>query len=288
MPFCAQKDCFNITMKYLYEPSNTSFATSAADIYRTAFEDQAGLLPISSTAAASSAFEGSTAVMTGIGAQQDCLALSVWSTGAGKGKAFAEANRLRDELFQPYLPGFGPSKELVQEVAKAGLQPLIDGGAADSTGIAIALGAGATEILAVTNTGPGSLSAASLFSIFAGSNTATNDVIASPTATEMADIFGKLDRIPALPGSRFLTAIIYGSIPCVTIENKFFGVPGNQKFTLNIIAVETNNITLGLIEEGFSYNSFFNFGTVTGEVARTLTDAKNKETTQGIIRKFFL
>jgi len=285
LPFCAREDCFNISLSYMSEPSNAQVSTMLSDVYRSAFEEKAGLLPISSTAAAGSAFEGDIAVQTGIGAQQGCLALAVWASGAGAGRAFTHANTLRDRLF---VPASGPSEGLFEEVARAGLQPLIDGGGADSTGIAIALGAGAKEVLAIVNTGRGSVTLSSLLSIFVGSNTAVNDVIASPTAGQVEELYGNFDRIPALPGSKYLQAVIYGSISCVTAQNDFFGVPGGQNVTLNIISVETDNITLGLIEEGFSYNSFFNFGTLSGEVARTLTSTENQAATRNIIEKFFL
>lgn len=287
LPFCRTSDCFSISLDYEFTPPNgatTQQRVSLGSVFQSAFEADAGKVPVSSASAASSAFEGITAVQTGLGGKQGCLSLAVWASGAPSGRSFTTANDLRTEMFS----GVALSTDLASRVVGDAIQPLLDGGLVESSGVAMAVAAGAVEVLAVINIGRGSQTLASLLSVFSGGGSPQSRVFDSPNTDQFQASFAAFPRIPAAQGSKFLQSIIYGSVQCVTRENPWFGITPDRPVTLNVIAIQTDNITIGLIEEGFSYNSFFNFGTLAGEVVQTLTGAESRAHTRSILQQFFL
>mmetsp|Transcript_114229 Transcript_114229/g.369414 ORF Transcript_114229/g.369414 Transcript_114229/m.369414 type:complete len:630 (+) Transcript_114229:175-2064(+) len=286
LPFCSSTDCNGYTLKYEANGEAVVGAPTLTfkDIFGPAFEESAGMVPISSAIAASSAFNGWDGVTSAIGAEQGCISLAAWTTGAKDGKSFVEADSIRNHFFEESVAQEGGIQSMALKAATAGLNPLIDGGYADVTGIANAVAAGASSVVAFIScyTGPDF----STLALFKGTLHPGSRIFNEPSVEEVAKQWDSFTAIPARAGSQFLQKIVYGTISAVTAANKHFGIEAGRSITLDLISIETANITIGLVEEGYSYNSFYQYGDLVGEIVQTL--AENPEATQALLQKFFL
>merc|ERR1719215_402697 len=118
------------------------------------------------------------------------------------------------------------SKRQAGNIAKAGLQPLVDGGPTDYTGLGHAVALGATDIVSMLNTGAGSMGIDSLLVQFEGEGNPERTIFKEPTAATMRAQYEKFTAIPGIKGSEFVDEIRFGSVACVTKANKWFGVTG--------------------------------------------------------------
>mmetsp|Transcript_99880 Transcript_99880/g.320457 ORF Transcript_99880/g.320457 Transcript_99880/m.320457 type:complete len:607 (+) Transcript_99880:78-1898(+) len=286
LPFCSSTDCNGFMLKY--EANGVAVVGAPTltfkDIFGPAFEESAGMVPISSAIAASSAFNGWDGVTSAIGAEQGCISLAAWTTGAKDGKSFVEADSIRNHFFEESVAQEGGIQSMALKAATAGLNPLIDGGYADVTGIANAVAAGASSVVAFIScyTGPDF----STLALFKGTLHPGSRIFNEPSVEEVAKQWDSFTAIPARAGSQFLQKIVYGTISAVTAANEHFGIEAGRSITLDMISIETANITIGLVEEGYSYNSFYQYGDLVGEIVQTL--AENPEATQALLQKFFL
>jgi len=295
VPFCSTEWCSTYAPSYdLNGKSLNGGGVPFTDFYASAFEKSAGRVPVSSAAASSSAFLGSLPLEVPELTEQGCASVAVWTTGAPNGKSFEEASKLREEMFHGrYL-----SDKTAAAVARSGLQPLIDGSANDITGIANAVAVGATEVLSVqdndAHNGTNDEGVSAYFAdsegvsaYFADSGAYGQIIFSEPNATFVKDWFKHgMHRIWA--NSTFLRSIASGTLRCVTAKNPFFGIEAGRVVHLHMLAVETQNITIGFPEQGYSYNSFYDYATLVDDIARTMSAAKNKKTVQGWLRDFFL
>jgi len=290
MPFCSSSYCKTFQPSYNYSGdmvpnNNNTIATNFAE----AFELQAGMIPISSASAASSAVAGYTMIQTqGIVGNQNCLELAVWMTKKGKGQSFNYASSLRNRMFATRL-----TKRQVNEAADAGLMPLVDGALTDNSAVATSVAAGASEVLAFQNTDyvaeqtaeNTTLSVAPLFKGAPGwapQPHPASVIFESPTYAEFIDAFNNFPELAAPANATKLKRIKYGSVQCVTLQNDYFGIEANHTVTLNILSFETSNISMGTPTPGFS--SFFQYGTLVQEIVSTLVDSSE---TLSIMESFF-
>jgi len=279
--FCWSPACAEYLPQYKQNGRNLGGAMNfSSDVWGPAFDKYAGMVPVSSASAASSAFEAQLD-----SARQACVVLSVWTTNKEKGESFQEAQDLRAEMFGSLG---AVSKPLASTVATGGLQPLIDGGFNDLFGIAHAVAFGATEVLAFMdvdiNFGP---SDSGLSELFRGTGDPTGRIIfKSPTAADVSSMYAAFPRIYAKPGSKWLKSIAYGTITdCVTWANPLYGLEDGVNVKLNVLGIETANITIGLIEENYTFNSLTNYGQLVGEIAQALAGS---DATRTILQDFFL
>merc|ERR1719291_659711 len=99
--------------------------------------------------------------------------------------------------------------------------------------------------------------------------------------------FAAFPQIPALPGSRWLSSISYGSIEGVTAHNAYFGIAPGKKVKINMVAVNSINVTIGLMEDGYSFDSFYNYGALVGEIVATMAAEENLPAVREILQSFF-
>mmetsp|Transcript_114228 Transcript_114228/g.369410 ORF Transcript_114228/g.369410 Transcript_114228/m.369410 type:complete len:606 (+) Transcript_114228:100-1917(+) len=284
LPFCSSTDCNGFMLKY--EANGVAVVGAPTltfkDIFGPAFEESAGMVPISSAIAASSAFKGWDGVISAIGAQQGCASLGAWTTGAKDGQSFVEAKSIRNHFFEESVAQEGGVQSMALKAATAGLNPLIDGGYVDVTGIANAVAAGASSVVAFIScaTGPD----LNTLALFKGTPYPGSRIFNEPVE-EVAKQWDSFTAIPARAGSQFFQKIVYGTISAVTAANKHFGIEAGRSITLDLISIETANITFGLKLEGYSYNSFYQYGDLEGEIVQTL--AESPEATQALLQTFF-
>jgi len=284
MPFCSSSYCKTFQPSYNYRGdmvpnNNNTIATNFAE----AFELQAGMIPISSASAASSAAAGYTMIQTqGIVANQNCLELAVWMTNKGKGKSFNSASGLRNRMFATRL-----TTRQVHEAADSGLMPLVDGGFTDNSAVATSVAAGASEVLSFMDTDyvaeqTTEKTTLSVAPLFQGAPGTAGVIFGSPTYAEFMDAFNNFSELAAPANAAFLKRIKYGSVQCVTVQNEYFGIEAGRTVTLNILSIQTSNISMGTPTPGFS--SIFEYGTLVQEIVSTLVDSS---ATPSIMESFF-
>mmetsp|Transcript_86149 Transcript_86149/g.238782 ORF Transcript_86149/g.238782 Transcript_86149/m.238782 type:complete len:663 (-) Transcript_86149:307-2295(-) len=284
LPFCSASDCAGYAPSYHYNGESLVADSDFSGFWGTAFEESAGKVSVSASSASSSAFAGATALKHAIDGRQGCLELATWTTGADDGESYEQASELRNKMFQGSL-----NENLAIRAANAGLQPLIDGGANDLLGVANAVAAGAREVLSVQDVDVQmGVDDQGLADLFEGGPAPGRVVFRSPSSQSVQQRYRELNRIYAKKGSKFLSAIAYGTIPCVTADNPLFGIRGGRSVKLNVLAVETVNITIGAVQQGYSFDSFFNYGTLVGEIAQTMALQRNTKMVRRILSNFFL
>jgi len=235
MPFCSSSYCKTFQPSYNYSGdmvpnNNNTIATNFAE----AFELQAGMIPISSASAASSAVAGYTMIQTqGIVGNQNCLELAVWMTKKGKGQSFNYASSLRNRMFATRL-----TKRQVNEAADAGLMPLVDGALTDNSAVATSVAAGASEVLAFQNTDYVAEQTAenttlSVAPLFKGAPGTAGVIFESPTYAEFIHAFNNFPELAAPANATKLKRIKYGSVQCVTLQNDYFGIEANHSTPLH-------------------------------------------------------
>lgn len=302
LPFCATADCFGVTQTYqgtVQGGHSFEQTIKLSDVYSSAFEQSGGQVPVASAAAASSAFKGldvlirSKSGLSQLSEKQGCVSLATWTTNKKHGKSFQEGLAMRESMFN----WDSVTQPAAKSMAEAGLSPLVDGGATDYTGLGHALAQNATEILTTLDTGKHSMGfdASFLLQFEGGGGNPERVIFTTPTANEMKAAYegisrkpsiANFSRIPGIEGSQFLESIAYGSVECYTKSNRWFGITGGNKVTLNVLAVVSKNITIGEPATNVSFNSFFNFGKLTGEIQRTMAKKENQADVTQILDYF--
>lgn len=260
-------------------------ANTLAVTYAKAFDQSAGKNPVTDASAASSAFFGLNPI---IRPEQvgpcEFAALTVWSSHAWDGLTFEVAADFRTRVYD--------AEELDDMLAfdfqNLNINPLVDGGfSGDVTGIVSTMVSGATEILAFAQDSFKTFtpeSAPDIANLFRGTPRTGNAVFRSPTFNEVIELRNSFPRIPGPKNARYLQAIAYGSIDCLTMRNDLFGVLPGQRIRLNVFALETTNITIGFPTEGF--DSVFDYGVLVGEIVSALQ--ASPQTSADILKNFFL
>jgi len=269
-PFCLSPDCDAYVTQWHHNGKPVGRGRKLQDRYYTAFEKEAGKLPIVGASSASSAFRGLLGLDHNF-SEKDCVVLSTWTTDVGEGRTFEAADAIRGKAFSQDIL----NNTLVEEVSNLSPMPLIDGGETDDTGIATSVAAGATEIFAFLDS---HLAPPDLLDLFAPSDNLTANltrIFKSPSHSEVLKLYQNFSSIPAKAGSKFLRQIQFGTIECVTKKNVFFGIPEDISVNITVFSVEQENITLGLPTAGFM--SFFSYGDLVAEIVEAMVDDPQTE-----------
>jgi len=286
MTFCGDPSCFGASVAYSDGVSGaTVMSRPLGAQFNAAFERGVSSLPISSVSAASSAFLSKRG-LEGPGGVNRCVDLAVWADAAPGGRAFSNAHGVRAELFS------GDSGNKTEVLAKVGLLAIGDAGDVDPTGVANAVAAGALNVtLLLVSDITGNLTSAYLgvTNIFPGVpfNDPLRVIFAEPQLDEVERFYGSMSRMLAPPGAKFLFAIAHGTLECVTAENPWFGIQAGLNITLDILSVETVDITAGLFQDSYTFDSLLDYGTLVGEVVATLAAEENREDVMGLLARHF-
>jgi len=260
LPFCADKKCMGYEPVYSYGAKSLDTSKTLNDIFSSAFEGSAGKVPISSAVAASSALYGNAAVSKGT--------LGVWTTGAENGKSFSDAYDIRTNM----LKGESFSVEDAKKAAKAGLQPLADGGMTDRTAIRAALEAGATSVLSYTNVDLGKKDYDPYASLYEGGDS-DHVIFSSPSYADVKAGYKNAKRIMAKDGSKFLHAIAFQKV--ISMTKALPGIEGDRKVPVLYLTVETKDISTLLSKGNYSFNSIEDYSGLVGEIVMTLAQGDN-------------
>lgn len=268
----------------------------------------AGSLPVGDAVACSSAFLGDIATLPSV---EDSNAfaelamrvngdLSTWAGSATHAKGLSgafdavnniySAKRVREESFDTLV--------------SQSLRCTIDGGFTDATGIANAVGAGATDLVAILNMTNSNVPEG-LFDLFSAVGQAAADhqfswksrfdSVSEKSAEAKFPIFvedqarakqkyadivthGSL-KIPEGSNTQ-LISMVAGTMTVTTRNQRFFGVTANNRVDLHIIAVNTK------LNEG-QFVDFHDYSILVQEIVTTLLSPANKHEVNEIILPFF-
>mmetsp|Transcript_82485 Transcript_82485/g.229979 ORF Transcript_82485/g.229979 Transcript_82485/m.229979 type:complete len:530 (+) Transcript_82485:76-1665(+) len=217
------------------------------------FVDDASSLPVVNCVAASSAGVGKL-VLSDVAANimyDVSGSLAVWQ-GSGVGQdAFTKAERL--------VLGLGKSgrvsQEAVEELAASAVSAAIDAGVSDTTGIAYAVAAGSTDVVAYLDfANPKHL--ANLFTGHYEVDGATGEnplPVFQEGASGILSEYAAFAALQLTPGAKFLTAISVGTLQATTAENKLWGITAGISVTVHVIAV-AGAVTMGWLQNVHDYD----------------------------------
>lgn len=84
------------------------------------------------------------------------------------------------------------------------------------------------------------------------------------------------------PGSSGLVkAIVWGSMDLTTAENKWFGIPAGRQVKLNVISVETNDVSMAF------FTDYFLYGTLVNDITSAFAYQANAQAAQTILDDFY-
>merc|ERR1712032_771231 len=137
-----------------------------------------------------------------------------------------------------------------------GVNAAVDAGFADTTGIAFAVAAGSTEIVAYLNySTPDHLA-----HLFTGSyeiNGVTYDENPLPvfaqSASEIVSAYMAFPQLALTPDAKLLTMINVGTLTATTVNNALWGLPAGVTVTLRIIGV-SSSVTIGQLQDVHDYD----------------------------------
>jgi len=242
----------------------------------------ASSLPVVSCAAASSAAVGDLIFKAGVSSLVDDVSgsLAVWQ-GSGAGPAaFSEAEGLVAGLTSPALV----SQKSVDQLAAASVNAAVDAGFTDTTGIAFAVAAGSTEIVAYLNySTPDHLA-----HLFTGSyeiDGVTYDENPSPvfeqSASDIVSAYAAFTQLALTPNAKLLTTINVGTLTATTVSNALWGLPAGVTVTLHIIGV-SSSLTIGQLQDVHDYD------VLVQEVIETVVSEGNSDLIQGTVLPWFV
>merc|ERR1712217_697065 len=164
------------------------------------------------------------------------------------------------------------------------LSAAVDAGFADTTGIAFALAAGSTEIVAYLNYDTPD----HLAHLFTGSYTiegTTYDANPLPvfeqSASEIVSAYAAFPQLALASESKFVTAICFGTLTATTVNNALWGLPAGITVTLRIIGV-SSPLTMGQLED------MHNFDVLVQEVIETVISEENRDVIQEYVLPWFV
>merc|ERR1712107_419941 len=165
------------------------------------------------------------------------------------------------------------------QLAAASVNAAVDAGFTDTTGIAFAVAAGSTEIVAYLNySTPDHLA-----HLFTGSyeiDGMTYDENPWPvfeqSATEVVSKYMAFPQLALTTGAKLLTAISVGTLTATTVENPLWGLPAGVTVTLHIIGV-SSSVTIGQLQDVRDYD------VLVQEVIETVISEENNDLIQGTV-----
>ena len=257
---------------------STSSAATYQDTANGTLISSSGTLPVVQTVAASSAVFGSAidSFLFSEIAAEISADVAVWLGVEG----FHAADELHESV-QSRVDGL-----VMSQLAGTAFHALIDGGYTDGTGIAQAVSSGASEVVVVLNSF--SINQAEyVLQLFPGGPIVKPGVpkelfpvFQSPNASVIEAAFAEFQTLKLASGSRFLKVLAIGTIEGTTAENKFFGIAGGSRVTINVINI-CSELSIGF------FANFDNYGQLVQEVALTVSDPANRDMVLTKLMPFF-
>jgi hypothetical protein len=277
-PFCADEACFNYTAVYNQDGVQLTTGPLGAT-FSAAFTSD---LPVGLTVSSSSAFAGGVAVFERFASRlaNDCVDFATWVSNATGGRTYEVAKDVHDAAWLTNGSNF-------KDFASNSVVALVDGGYTDNTGVAWAVSAGSTEVVALINgfssmgplfaDGPkesGICPACTLyFNVFAET---MDDAQAQYTAFDNLTL--------ASDDFEYVTAIKLGTIETTTVDCKWFGIKAGTRVTVHMLSVETQDLNIG---GSFTFNNFYDYATFVQEIVTTLASADNAPVVQDALSQWF-
>ncbi|CAE7742978.1 unnamed protein product [Symbiodinium sp. CCMP2456] len=244
-----------------------------------------GRLPIARAAAASSAVFGSELIDGVVAAEMSNLLkaeVGVWIGLGDQGQDFfSDAEQLLASLRSNVSP------TTLSAFAQSAVHALVDGGYSDGTGIAQAVAAGASEVVAVLNSFSTN-DPAYVAQLFPNSTTPLKPgvprelfpVFEFPAASAVEAAFGAFQTLQLAPGSTYLKVFAFGSFQAVTAENPYFGTHRGRTVTIHVLNIGAE-LSIGFFE------NFSHYASLIQEIALTLRAPANKELVAENLRPLF-
>jgi len=287
-PFCADGGCFGLRGVYgqgsfdrkrkVFGREDHRETQSIGAVAQSAFDSE---LPLGSVAASSSAFAGAVTLTKKLASSlaKDCVDVSTWVSNAPGGHSYGIASDVRGSAF-------ATDGENFDDFADRSVLTVVDGAYTENTGVAWAVAAGASEVVAFA--GPDGL-----VELFAGGSEkfgvcpgcALYFQIFETSADDAAAQFEAFESL-ALPSDsfQFLTGIKLGTIRTKTLDNQWFGISSGSDVTLHVLDVESEKLRIG---GSFTFNSFDDYATLVGEIMITMTAPGNVEKVQKALAEWF-
>ncbi|CAK9004810.1 unnamed protein product [Durusdinium trenchii] len=259
---------FNFEGVWLGGSSSKSSSPMFVDATNGSLMNTSGQLPIARTVAASSAFFGSaidSVLLSEISAQLSAD-VAVWVGETG----FEAAEHIREEL-QSHV-----DSQAISQLAQIAFHALLDGGFTDGTGVAQAVAAGSSEVVAVLNSFSSNQPeyVAQLFPggtvIKPGVPKELFPVFQSPNASTVQASFEHFETLQIAAGSMYLKVLAIGTIDAVTADNAFFGITRGRAIKIQVINI-CSELSIGL------FANFAHYSNLVEEIVLTISDPANQD-----------
>lgn len=285
-PFCGDELCFNWNFEAEGRNSSDDLSAAGTEPRLSAvrgLESGAGALPVAYVAASSSAALGMTVYQRPLAAVfQSCAPMSTWVSGSAEhGAAYSAAD---DALWEVSREA---TQESVARLAREEVQSVVDGAYTDNSGVAWAVGSGATEVVAVLN------SVTALADLFSSSQPVEAEPVVQGMPitfhifnTSRDEVVAQMEAFPTLDlsasNSKFLKNISYGSITATTADNKWFGVRAGRSVVVHILSYEVEDLSMAF------FSNYYGYAKLVGEIMGAYARPDNAEATRAILQRFFL
>lgn len=136
----------------------------------------------------------------------------------------------------------------VDGLAREGVSAVIDGVYTDNTGIAFAVAAGSTEVVAFLNGTSEESSLRDLVALFTGAQKATPSLpIFEQQAADVQEECSKFASLPVAETAKYLKSISFGTLVATTAATatKLWGITSGTSVTLKVVAVAAIGATSG-------------------------------------------
>merc|ERR1712048_316021 len=179
----------------------------------------------------------------------------------------------------------GISENSMKQLAASKVHGLIDGAYTDDLGLAQAVAAGATEVVAFLDSNS-TVTPFKMQLLFkdAPPNPSTPDYLQSVVFQESADFVAQQwenFHSLSLNNTQYLQALVTGSFTATTANNEYFGISKGQSVTIHVVQT-CADVTIGYAENINNYNVF------TQEVIQTLVADANKDFVQNTLLPIFV
>jgi len=248
--------------------------------------DGAADLPVVSCAAASSAVLGGVVLKNLPTLAMDALGgdFAVWQGAGPAGESFSHASALVNEVSR----GTCANQAAVDKLAEEVVQPVIDGGYVDNSGIGCAVRAGAVEVVAYLDN-DASNTQANLAPLFQGASQVKVKGVwefeDSPIFEQSAEwMMAECARFPKLKicaGAKFLSSISVGTLDVTTTESSLWGTRRGTPVTLHLVSV-ASTVTIGYLENLRDYDVLIQ------ETIETMAAPENADLVQNTVMPWFL
>jgi len=231
-------------------------------------------LPVISCAAASSAAFGNVVLGELPTLRMDAIGgdLAMWQGAGPAGESFSRASALVSEMRH----GDDVNQAAVDRLADELVQPVIDAGFVDNSGIGCAVSAGAVEVVAFL-ANDASNAPKFVVSLFQGAPQS----IFEQTTEWMESECARFPTLRICAGAKFLTAISVGTLDVTTAQSSLWGTCRGSRVTLHLVSV-ASTVTAGYLENMYDYD------VLAQEVIETIVAPENAGLVQNTVMPWLL